>query len=602
MNDGLEKVLELFKNRKYDECLNTILEIEKQDELNAAQKKKITNFKIRILIYSNKFNEAHRIVDQAIEIYTKNKDWEKVLENLILRINIFQGNWKLEEALKVIDHGEKILEKEKKLTTGLIENKGWLLYWKGFIYNFLYKPKESIKWLQESLDFAEKNSLSVIKGQTLHWLGNGFGTLGEYDLCLKYQKQALQHFKELGDELNVAHLLHNLGVTYAEIGDYRKTRECFKERIKITGEYPHAIASIGDSYWREGELEKGLEYIERGLEKFHESEDIDKNFIVTFILANLNSRIGRMDEAMELYEKTIELASVFPRLATIGYSQVGISTVYFFRGELEKALEHAKEALRILGNIENKYGLGWAHFSLMKIYHEKNDYENALFHAQICLDLRMAMGNKQDIAQTLRFLITFLLEKESFDETDSYLNQLKELSTKTDNRIVRQNYQLSNALVLKSKGRPKYWTQAIDILEEIVCEPIATYNTTLVALINLCEILLNEYSISGDEDVLNDLQTHTSRLLDIAQKQNSYTLRVEAYHIRIISLWLQAQHSKLDINIQNARRLLQEARELANSHGLIKLASKITTQYDKMLEKFENWDEFIRKYYEFIRS
>ncbi|MGC9778523.1 MAG: hypothetical protein HZR80_04715 [Candidatus Heimdallarchaeota archaeon] len=182
------------------------------------------------------------------------------------------------------------------------------------------------------------------------------------------------------------------------------------------------------------------------------------------------------------------------------------------------------------------------------------------------------------------------------------MKQLEEVASTTDNRIVRQNCQLSETLILKSKGRPKYWTQAIDILEKIVSEPIATYNTTLVALINLCELLLNEFSISGDEEVLNDLQTHTSRLLDIAQKQNSYTLRVEVYHIRIITLWLQAQHTKLDINIQNACRLLQEARDLADSHGLIKLSSKITTQNDKMLDQLENWDEFIRKYYDFIKS
>ncbi len=603
MEDGLEDVTSLFKRRKYDECLKIIHEIEEQNKLKVAQKKEIAVFKIRSLIHLKKFSKAYRITNQAIKKYSEKNDWENVLENIIVKIRIVQSEWKLEEALELVDQGESIYKQGKKPTAGLIESKGWLLYWKGFIYHFLYKPKESIKLLHKSLDFAEENSLYDVSGQTLHWLGNGYGTIGEYELCFKYQYQALEYFKEIGDELNVAHLLHNISVSYAEIGEYKKTRECLKERFKITGEYPHGIAAVGDSYWREGELEKGLEYINRGLDDLQEQyEKTDTGFIVTFILANLNSRIGKMNEAMELYLKTIELASVFPRLATIGYSHVGISTVYFFRGELEKALEHAIEALRILENSKNKYGIGWAHFSLMKIYHEKNEYENALSHAQTCLDIRMTMGNKQDIAQTLRFLITFLLEKESFDETDSYLNQFEILASTTDNRIVNQNYRLSKALILKSNVRPKYWTQAIDILEKIVCEPIATYNTTLVAMINLCEILLNEYSISGDEEALNDLQTHTSRLLDIAQKQNSYTLRVEAYHIRIISLWLQAQHSKMDINIQNARRLLQEARDLAESHGLLKLASKITTQNDRMLDKFENWDEFIRKYYEFIKQ
>ncbi len=374
MEDGLEEIMSLYKARKFEECLNSVLELEKQSNLNANQKKKISDFKIRSLIRLNKFTEAHSIIDQAIKKYSKNKDWENVLENLISKISILNGEWKLKETLDVIDQGESILKQIKKLTAGLIESKGWLLYWKGFIHHFLFKTKESIEFLHESLDFAEKNSLNVIRGQTLHWLGNGYGTLGQYDLALKYKKQALKYFKEIGVDLNVLHLLHNIGITYAEKGEYKKTREYFKERFKITGEYPHAIAAIGDSYWREEELEKGLEYIERGLEKLQEQfKSIDKNFIVSFILANLHSRIGKMDEAMELYKKTIDLASVFPCLATIGFSNVGISTVYFFRGELEKALEHAKEALRILEDIENRYGMSWVHFSIMKIYHEKND-------------------------------------------------------------------------------------------------------------------------------------------------------------------------------------------------------------------------------------
>lgn len=603
MEEALEKVMSLFKARKFDESLKIVLEIEKLNNLKAKQKKKISDIKIESFVNLGEFNEAKNLFDQAIEKHSNDKEWGKVLENLISKIRILNGEEKFKEILAVVDQGESILKQIKELSGGEIESKGWLLYWRGFALFRLYKRKESIEWLHKSLDFAESNTLYDIKGQTQHWLGNCYSVLGEYDLSFKYKEDALQYFKEIGDEFNIANLIHTIGVTYAEMGEYKKARECYEERFKIFGEYPIGIAYIGDTYWREGELDKGLEYTKLGLEKIREQfKDIDKNDIVTFILANLHNRMGKKDEALKLYKKTIEIASLLPRLGVLGLSNIGISNVYYFLGELEIAIEHAMEALRIFESIERKYGIGWAHFSLMKIYHEKNDYENALLHGQICLDLRMAMGNKQEIAQTLRFLITFLLEKESYDKTDSYMKQFEELALTTDNRIVKQNCQLSKALILKSKGRPKYWIQAIDILEELVSEPIATYETTLVALISLCEILLNEYSISGDEEVLDDLQTHTSRLLDIAQKQNSYTLRVESYHIRIISLWLQGQHSKLEINIQNARRLLHEARDLADSHGLIKLASKITTQYDGMLEKLENWDGFIRKYYEFIKT
>ncbi|NHJ32260.1 MAG: hypothetical protein FK732_05315 [Asgard group archaeon] len=72
--------------------------------------------------------------------------------------------------------------------------------------------------------------------------------------------------------------------------------------------------------------------------------------------------------------------------------------------------------------------------------------------------------------------------------------------------------------------------------------------------------------------------------------------------MRILSLWLQAQYSKVDIEIKIARELLSEAQELADEKGLVKLARKIKEQHMQLLDQLQNWDEFIRKYYEFIKK
>jgi hypothetical protein len=185
---------------------------------------------------------------------------------------------------------------------------------------------------------------------------------------------------------------------------------------------------------------------------------------------------------------------------------------------------------------------------------------------------------------------------------NTYFKQLKELASETDDAITNRCYRLSEALVLKSKTRPKYWIQAIDILEELANDKIVDYELSVTGLILLCELLLNEFSISGDEDVLLDLQTHTSRVVEIAKKQNIYSLRVEAHNLRILSFWIQAQYSKIDIDIQNTRKLLREAKELADEKGLVKLAQKIGNQHTQLLEQLHNWNEFISKYYEFIKS
>jgi len=568
-----------------------------------TNKNEAVELKIISLLKLKKFASAQSIIDQAIDSNIKVIDWEKILVHLIDLIEITHKEIKFEEALVMIKKGEEILQQAEKHSLELIDKKGRLLFLKGLMVFRLEKTKEAIKYLHKSIDYAEKHSLYDIKYQAMHRVSVGYVYLGEHDVFLNLASQALQYFRVKENKSMVIDIIHNFATVYATIGDYKKAREYWEQKMEIEGETPRNIGSIGDTYWREGELEKGLELMETSLEKIRATtENADEDPIFLFNIANLNSRKGNHNLALEKYQKTISAIGSAPRYALIGYSHIGISNVYYHRGELNTAMIHGEKALKIFERFEGKYGMGWAYFVLSKIYYEMANVEKTLYHLQASLDLRMIIGNKLDISLTIRDLITYMLENESLDEIDDYFNQLKKIATTNDNKIVKQNYLLTEALILKSKGRPKYWTQAIDILEEIVTDSIADYNTMLVALINLCELLLSEFSISGNDEVLSDLVTHTSRLLDIAQRQNSYTLRVEAYHIRIITLWLQAQHSKADINIQNARRLLHEARDLADSHGLIKLSSKINSQNEKMLDQLENWDNFIRKYYEFIKS
>lgn len=602
MVEGFAKVTELFRKHNYSDCFEAMKEAEKLTNLTKDQKKILSSIKTSIYIRTRKFDEAYKIYSEGIEKFTKTKNWELVFENYINKIKTLAGEGKQNKALELIAKVEKLLENKDKLTPEVIEKKGELLYLKGRITSWTVNKGEGKNFLQQTIDFSEKNKLLMTKNNAKHQLGLIYCMEGDYETGFEILEEALAYFEGSVYEFETAGLLHNLGVSYAEIGEYKKSRECFRKKAQIVDPTPHDIAAIGDSYWREGEIDKGIEEMKRGMEQIRSTfKKGEKHGVYQFIQANLYLRIGEQDKALEIYNNLLSHATGEPGYLS-GFCLMGVALVYYHKGELIKAIKHAQQALQAAKRAHTKYGIGYGNYILGKIYYEKGEKEPALHHLQKSLDMRLAMGNKNDIALTLRELISIMLDDEKYDEAEDYLALFEQIAPRTDSRVVKHNYLLSKALNLKSKGRPKEWIKAIDIFEEIVSERISDYNTLLVALINLCELLLNEFSISGNQEVLDDLQTHTSRLLDIAQKQNSYTLRVEAYHIRIITLWLLAQHSKVDINVQNARKLLQEARELAESHGLARLASKIHTQNEKMLEKLESWDEFIRKYYEVIKT
>jgi len=144
--------------------------------------------------------------------------------------------------------------------------------------------------------------------------------------------------------------------------------------------------------------------------------------------------------------------------------------------------------------------------------------------------------------------------------------------------------------------------KALDILEKVIDEEIEDNQFAIIALNNLCELLMIEFSMSGDEQVLELLEDHIERLANIAKYQNNYSLKLEATNIQILTMWLKAQFSMTDLDMQNARNLLLEARTLADQQDLNRLAEKMTQQQDRLLGQVSQWDDFIRKYYEFIKE
>ncbi|MHA1509768.1 MAG: hypothetical protein ACTSO6_13820, partial [Promethearchaeota archaeon] len=156
--------------------------------------------------------------------------------------------------------------------------------------------------------------------------------------------------------------------------------------------------------------------------------------------------------------------------------------------------------------------------------------------------------------------------------------------------------------VLKNSSRPRDWMKAADILVEVLKEKFTKFGFNLFALINLCELLMNEFSISGDAQVLQELEFYVEELSELAKKQNIHHLRLEANNLQIMTHWLKAQNSMVDLDFQKAKTLLENTRKIADEKGLYRLAEKLTQQQEKLHVQLSHWDDFIRKYYEFIKE
>jgi len=123
---------------------------------------------------------------------------------------------------------------------------------------------------------------------------------------------------------------------------------------------------------------------------------------------------------------------------------------------------------------------------------------------------------------------------------------------------------------------------------QVVEEEIVVHELTVIALLNLCDLLLSDLQISGDAEVLKGVQVYQSRLLKIAENQHSFWLLAETFV-------LQSKILLLNLNVEEARRLLTLAQRFADEKGLHRQAARISNEHDMLLEELDIWDEMTQR-------
>lgn len=175
--------------------------------------------------------------------------------------------------------------------------------------------------------------------------------------------------------------------------------DIFKELIKRTENYD-VINSIGNQAYTWGELEQALyawdHLLERTKDKDKEGESVARGNIGLVYQIK-----GELDNALDYYEKALELAEELGRKEWIATDLGRIGIVYGIKGELDKALEYFKEALKLNEELGSKEGMASQLGNIGNVYVIKGELEKALEYHDKALKLDEELGNKEGRASQL---------------------------------------------------------------------------------------------------------------------------------------------------------------------------------------------------------
>ncbi|MFX0011086.1 MAG: hypothetical protein ACFE9R_12275, partial [Candidatus Hermodarchaeota archaeon] len=187
------------------------------------------------------------------------------------------------------------------------------------------------------------------------------------------------------------------------------------------------------------------------------------------------------------------------------------------------------------------------------------------------------------IEGNIEVLIDITIQQGDNDRAQKYFHRLENIINQKRGDRDNLGYKFAKALILKTSSRIRDKATAEELFKEIIETDTTYFDLIIKAHIHLCDILLTEYRIENNIEVLNELNYYLSRLMEIAEKQHSYFVFCEAFILK-------AKLALIKNDSKSARRFLTQAQKIAESYGMKRLVMKISYEHDKLLRLTKMWE------------
>lgn len=419
---------------------------------------------------------------------------------------------------------------------------------------------------------------------------------GNFEDCFKSAEKAYLENQVLGNHLYSIDALLNMAWALVWLGNFEKaydltlkSEKILKTLTKISTferekRFAYNLFVKACVYYFQANVDQGLDYAKRSLELRQKLAIkhgiVESLYVISSFYVILKDDL---DYALEILEECRSLAIEINHPIKDSFIPMNFGVILYMKGDLKEALIYFKKALPIFERNNNINSVGTILNNLGCLYREMGDLDQSLICLKRSLEITKKTGNKWQIGVSLGSIIEALVVKGEIEQAQRYLEQLEEINKQEDNKMIEQIYFLDKALVLKSSPRLHNRVKAEELLKQIIQGEMVSSENTIIALLNLCELLLDELRITGELEILDEIDPLITQLLEIAEKIKSFSVLAETYT-------LQGQLALVNFDIKGARRLLTQGQQIAEKFGLQLLAMKISNEHDEFLKQLEMWE------------
>ncbi len=545
---------------------------------------------IHNLIYSGQFQAA----DQQVKMISSQGSLtiRDRIEIKLIETKLFVESQEFEKSLELIaevinlaeSESYKLLEIDANISLARIylaqnSNEEALA-----IYDKAYKSLQTFLSLENEAYLIRKALLLCIRGDISR-------RNGELDNAIESLQQSIFMFQTLGLNYEIACSLNLLGTVFGQKGEFDRAHNNLNKSLEIFVTYDNkkqilkTLNNIGMILWQKGDLDAALEYYKRGQILADKQENKHANAALLLNMGLIHRDKGNYSFSLDYYHKALELFSELKRKNEIAICLNNIGSILLMKGELDQVHRYFDQSLAIKIEVDDKEGIAFCYNNIGYILEMKGDLAGSTEEYRKGLKLFEQIGNHLNISLSLWNLIRVSVLAGVPSDYEQYLEKLKKIHDTDLNKQINQRYRFSKALVLKTSERVAKKGESQRILEQLAQEHISL-DLGVQVLLNLCELLLEEIKLTGNDEIIKEVMSYLEKLHGIAGEENSYPWLVQIY-------WLQSRLAMLELNIEKAQDLLSRAEELAKSKGLDHLVSLISREKFSLTDQLGKWQRFI---------
>ncbi|MFW9824522.1 MAG: hypothetical protein ACFFE4_16380 [Candidatus Thorarchaeota archaeon] len=497
---------------------------------------------------------------------------------------------KLDEILEIIEEFEKneSLAQEDKLSALLIKAKVFEYTQK---YEICVEINERAYQLSQDLGLVSESVEALIGKANLVFTG-------DLDKASTYIDEAERIINSIDDNTLIRMLRRSLLFIKSWIlvlnANFIDAEEWAQENLKLTKEeklgnkfdLAHSYNLLGWIYTYQGHQTKALDYAMKSLKhnkRLNHGAGIANNY---GLIATIYNHEGDYDRALKYCKDCLSIKQI-TKLQKLIVSKT-MAQIYFVKSEFNRVMKYIQQAVAIAEELN-------AISHLIQCLNELGYYNRIIGKKDLAIEsferslvLSEKWGLDVHMANSLSLLTMVYIDERSRKKANRYFSRLSELYNQTKNKGDTYTYFMylsSKAYMMKTSSRIRDRMESQALYRDLIDSPLTTmYPENLnIFLGNLCDLLLEELSMNNEPEILDEITPLLTKSLDLAENTKNYYWLAE-------TKLLHAKLALIEMNIEEAKRLMVEAQRIADLRGLNLLASEISSEHDNLLKQVKIWD------------